>query len=183
MEKILSPASGLSHVPGVNRLILKVLLCACCLGAAGQAQEQGFRNRKLRITLQYPADWVVTEDNDGVKVTSTDGAASVSVRALVTQEKVSACEILRKRSEELKLTNLLPDEKRLVTEDQLRFLGVRDGCLGAFQIVDGDTEVLSGVGLYTSGKRLWLLEQRLRVGQHEKYGAAISAVAASFSAN
>ena len=165
------------------RSLVALLLLAGTLVPVIAADEKIFRNRKLRITFEYPADWSVAEDADGVKVTSPDGAASVSVRALATKERVSACEILKNRSEELKLTNLLPDDKRVVTEEQLRFLGVKDGCLGAFQVFDGDTEVLSGVGLYTSGKKLWLLEQRIRVGQHEKYGAAISAAAASFTAN
>ncbi|MFZ5631108.1 MAG: hypothetical protein ACOY5B_18385 [Spirochaetota bacterium] len=160
-----------------------LLLLGGFLVSALAAEEKIFKNRTLRITFEYPADWSVSEDADGVKVASPDGAASVSIRALATKEKVSACEILRTRSEEQKLTNLLPDDKRVVTEEQLRYLGVKDGCLGAFQIVEGDTEVLSGVGLYTSGKRLWLLEQRLRIGQHEKHGAAVSAVAASFTAN
>jgi len=151
------------------------------LTSAAAAEEKTFKNRKLRISFQYPADWSVSEDADGVKVISPAGDASVSVRALATKERIAACEILKKRSEELKLTNLLPDDKRIVTEEQLRFLGVKDGCLGAFQIVEGDAEVLSGVGLYTSGKRLWLLEQRLKIGQHEKYGPAISAIAASFN--
>ncbi len=160
-----------------------LMLLAAALPSVAAAGEKVFKNRKLRIAFEYPADWSVTEDADGVKVTSPDGAASVSIRALATKEKVSACEILKNRSEELKLINLLPEEKRVVTEEQLRYLGVKDGCLGAFQIVEGDTEVLSGVGLYTSGKRLWLLEQRLTIGQHEKHSAAISAVAASFTAN
>lgn len=165
------------------RTILLASLLLGSLVAADAAGQKIFKNRKLRITFAYPADWAVNEDADGVKVSSPDGAASVSVRALATREKASACEILQKRSQEQKLTNLLPDDKRVVTEEQLRYMGVKDGCLGAFQIVEGDTEVLSGVGLYTSGIRLWLLEQRLRIGQHEKYGAAISAVAASFTAN
>lgn len=167
----------------MTRITVILLLLAGFLVSAVGAGEKIFKNRKLRITFEYPAEWSVNEDADGVKVASPDGAASVSIRALATKEKVSACEILKTRSEELKLTNLMPDDKRVVTEDQLRFLGVKDGCLGAFQIVEGDTEVLSGVGLYTSGKRLWLLEQRLRIGQHEKHSAAISAVAASFTAN
>jgi uncharacterized protein with FMN-binding domain len=163
------------------RSLVALLLLAGTLASVIAADEKIFRNRKLRITFEYPADWSVAEDADGVKVASPDGAASVSVRALATKERIAACEILKKRSEELKLTNLLPDDKRIVTEEQLRFLGVKDGCLGAFQIVEGDAEVLSGVGLYTSGKRLWLLEQRLKIGQHEKYGPAISAIAASFN--
>lgn len=164
------------------RFVVILFLFAGIFSSVIAADEKIFRNRKLRITFEYPADWSVAEDADGVKVASPDGAASVSVRALATQERISACEILKNRSDELKLNNLLPDDKRVVTKEQLRFLGVKDGCLGAFQVVDGDTEVLSGVGLYTSGKKLWLLEQRIRVGQHEKYGAAISGVAASFTA-
>ncbi|GAB4442845.1 MAG: hypothetical protein OHK0011_25230 [Turneriella sp.] len=165
------------------RKLFTALILGGLLVSALAAEEKTFKNRKLRITFDYPATWSISEDAEGVKVVSPDGAASVSVRALATKEKVSACEILRTRSEEQKLTNLLPDDKRIVTQEQLRFLGVKDGCLGAYQIVDGDAEVLSGVGLYTSGKRLWLLEQRLRIGLHEKHGAAISGIAASFTAN
>jgi hypothetical protein len=183
VEKILPLPFCLSHFVGAMRNIFTLLLLAGSLLSALPAENKTFRNRKLRIGFEYPADWSVNEDADGVKVTSPDGAASVSVRALATKEKVSACEILRTRSEEQKLTNLLPDDKRMVTEEQLRYLGVKDGCLGAFQIVEGDAEVLSGVGLYTSGKRLWLLEQRLRIGQHEKYGAQISGIATSFTTN
>lgn len=163
------------------RFMSSILLLAAVFGAPLVAEDKVYRNKKLRITFTHPADWSITENEETIVVESPDKAASFTVRVETTTGRTPACEELKLRSEEWQRQNLLPDDKRVVSEDQLRFMGVKDGCLGAYQLTEGNTEILSGVGLYINGKRLWLVEQRLLAARHRDHAAAISAVAMSFT--
>lgn len=159
-----------------------LLLCALVIAPLG-AEDKVYRNKKLRIAFTYPSNWSIAENGETVMVESPDKAATFTVRVETVSGRTSACEELRQRSEDWQRQNLLPDNKRVVSEGQLRFMGVKDGCLGAYQFTENNTEILSGVGLYTSGKRLWLIEQRLLMAGHREHAAAISAIAMSFNTN
>lgn len=162
---------------------LFILPLIALVPALAAASAKTYKNRKTRVSFSHPPEWTVSENGDEVSVTSSEGAASVKVSLIAGKDKTTACEILKARGEEQKMVNLLPDEKRTVTPEQLRFLGVKDGCLAAYELTEADGDTLVGVGVYISGKKIWVLEQRLKLSAREKYAADISSVAVSFTTN
>jgi hypothetical protein len=144
-----------------------------------------FKHTKAKFSVQYPAAWTLAPEKEGAPfmATAPDGAANVQVMTDVLKGNMTACEYLTKTeaAAEGGRTNLIPESKRRATPVQLKFMGVKDGCVGAYKITAANAEVLQGTGVYTSGKKVWVLIQTLQTAAKDRHGKSIGDIAKSFT--
>lgn len=168
--------------------VLLSLSLTLALGATETVKKPlSFKSAKSRFSFSYPADWSLQELDGGkfVTVTSADSAASFSVTVAEIKRGRDACEYLAERAaaSEAKPTNLLPEDKRAITAAERKFMAVDDGCLAAYQLEAGGKEVIQGVGVYVKRGQVFIVEQKLLLADHAKFGATLSDLARSFKTN
>jgi hypothetical protein len=144
-----------------------------------------FKDAKAKFTVRYPTDWKLAPQKAGSAFMSVapDGTANVQIMTDVVKGRTTACEYLAKTeaAAEGGRTNLIPENKRSVLPTQLKFMGVKDGCMGAYKIVLDKTEVLQGTGVYTSGKNVWILIQTLHTAAADRHAKGVGEIAKSFT--
>lgn len=165
--------------------MLFLLVAGLVFGAADMvAKPLIFKSAKKRFSFSYPADWNLQELDGGqiVVVASGDAAASFTVTVAEIKRGVKACEYLAERADrsETKPANLLPDDKRPISAAERRFMGVDDGCLAAYQLEVAGKEAIQGVGVYVRKGQAFIVEQKLMLADHAKFGALLSDIARSF---
>lgn len=144
------------------------------------------KHRKAKFSLSYPSDWTEKVDADGValNVSAPDGKASVQIRTDGVKGKTTACDLLTQlegAGAEAK-KNVIPEDKRKPRSEELAAAGVRDGCIGAYRFMQGETEILQGVGVYINGRNAWILLQNLQAAARDIHGKTVSEIAKSFTA-
>lgn len=166
------------------RLILISVLLAS--GFALQSQDaQVFKDAKNKFSIKYPPDWTLAPAKEGIPfmAVAPDGTANVQVMTDAQNKPADACTYLAKTeaSAEGGRTNLVPESKRKTTAEQLKLLGVKDGCIGAYKIMNGSTEVLQGTAVYTAGKKVWILIQTLPTAVTDRHAKGVGDIAKSFT--
>ncbi len=144
------------------------------------------KHRKAKFSLSYPADWTEKADAEGdaLNVAAPDGKASVQIRIDTVKGKTTACDLLTQlegAGADAK-KNVIPEDKRKPRAEELAAAGVRDGCIGAYRMMQGETEMLQGVGVYVNGRNAWILLQNLTVAARDAHGKSVSEIAKSFVA-
>jgi len=163
------------------------LALAGSIFAAPETEYKSFRHPKGKFAFRYPADWTVipSASGDGVVVSAPEnsGGTNVQIEPVTVQKGKKTCDYIAEAESlgEIKKINLIPEEKRVVAKEGLESLGAKEGCLAAYQVMEGEVEVLQGVGIYSTGKQVWRLLQVLPVSYRETYAAQLSEIAASFT--
>lgn len=144
------------------------------------------KHRKAKFSLSYPSDWIEKADADGIAfgVNAPDGKAGVQIRTETVKGKTTACDLLIQlegAGADAK-KNVIPEDKRKPRAEELSAAGVRDGCIGAYRLMQGETEMLQGVGVYVNGRNAWILLQNLQAAARDTHGKAVSEIAKSFVA-
>lgn len=165
-----------------------VLLFGLAITAAEAPKKPlSFKSAKARFSFSYPGDWNLQELEGGkfVTVSSADSTATFSVTVAEIRRGRDACDYLAERASasETKPANLLPEDKRAITAAERKFMAVDDGCLAAYQLETGGKEVIQGVGVYVKRGQVFVVEQKLFLADHAKYGATLSDLARSFRTN
>lgn len=162
-----------------------VFFLALCVTVLRADERKSFTHPKPKFSLNYPADWKLAPAKDGMPfmVIPPDETANVQVMTDSVRGKVSACEYLAKTEAASAggRVNLIPENKRKPTQAQLEFMGVKDGCLAAYKIMSGSTEILQGTGIYISGRNVWVLIQSLQTASGERHARSVSDIARSFT--
>lgn len=148
--------------------------------------EKTHKHRKAKFSLRYPGDWAEKVDSGDValSVASPDGRASVQIRTETVRGKTTACDLLTQlegAGQDAK-KNVIPEDKRKPRSEELAAAGVGDGCIGAYRLMQGEIEVLQGVGVYVKGRNAWILTQNLQAAARELHAKSISEIARSFAA-
>lgn len=169
------------------RLMRNLVLLFLALGLPLLAEElKTFQSAKQKFTVQYPGDWTLAPEKEGVAfmAVSPDAAANVQIMTDNLKPGVAACEYLAKTeaSSEDKRSNLVPEDKRKPSGAQLKLIGAKDGCIGAYKIMSGSTEILQGTAVYTSGKKVWVLIQTLQTVAVQRHAKGVGDIAKSFVA-
>lgn len=171
-------------MPMRKTVVMSALAGFALFAAETVAKPLSFKSAKSRFSFSYPADWNLQELDGGktVTVSSADGSASFSVTVTDVKRGRDACEYLAERAaaSDAKPVNLLPEDKRNISAAERKFMGVDDGCLATYQLEEAGKEVIQGVGLYTKRGQAYIIEQKLLLGDHAKYGTALSDLASSF---
>lgn len=143
------------------------------------------KDKKGKFTVKYPADWTLSTDQNGVPfmVNAPDSTANVQIMTDALTGKMTACEYLSQveASVEGGRTNLIPENQRKATPAQTKFMGVKDGCIGAYKVMQGEVEVLQGMGIYVAEKSVWILIQTLQSAARQTHGKAVGDIAKSFT--
>lgn len=164
---------------------LVVLFCTASLPLLAD-ELRTFQSAKQKFTVQYPGDWTLAPEKEGIAfmAVSPDAAANVQIMTDNLKPGLAACEYLAKTetSSEDKRSNLVPEDKRKPSAAQLKLIGAKDGCIGAYKIMSGNTEVLQGTAVYTSGKKVWVLVQTLQTAAVQRHAKGVGDIAKSFVA-
>jgi predicted Zn-dependent protease len=172
---------------GMKSGLFFFLVLAGNLLTAPPMEYKSFRHPKGKFSFRYPADWSVipSASGDGVLVSPPEnsGGTNVQIESVTVKKGKKACDYIAEdeAQAEIKKVNLIPEEKRIVAKEGLESLGAKEGCLAAYQVMEGEVEVLQGVGIYSTGKHVWRLLQVLPVSYRETYAAPLSEIAGSFS--
>ncbi len=167
------------------KFFVGVALVFSCFAAAAGVDMKTFVHPKPKFKVQYPGDWTLILTKTGIPfmATAPDGTANVQIMTDTIKGKVTACEYLAKTeaAAEGGRTNLIPENKRNPTPTQLKFMDVKDGCIGAYKIVVEKTEVLQGTGVYISGRNVWVLIQTLQTEARDRHSWSVGEIAKSFT--
>ncbi len=171
--------------PMMNKICLLLLLTMTSVFAAEPSPAtRDFKNKKARYSVAYPSDWNIQELEGGnvVIIASPDGKASFTVTVGEIRRGRPACEFLAERDAafEPKRVNLLPEDKRPITAAEKKFMAVDDGCLATYQSEVDAKEIIQGVGVYAKRGQVWIVEQKLPLAEHARFGNALSGIARSF---
>lgn len=168
----------------MKRVLLPGLALVLTIGILAEGVKT-HKDKKGKFTVKYPAEWTLATDQNGVPfmVSAPDSTANVQIMTDSLKGKMTACEYLSQveASVEGGRTNLIPDNQRKTTAAQMRFMGVKDGCIGAYKVMQGEVEVLQGMGIYVAGKSVWILIQTLQSAARQTHGKAIGEIAKSFT--
>jgi len=172
----------------MRQTFLYIIAASLVFGAADTVVKPlTFKSAKKRFSFSYPSDWNLQELEGGkiVIVASADAAASFSVTVAEIQRGRDACGFLAERAaaSESKPANLLPEDKRAISAAERRFMGVEDGCLATYQLEVAGKEAIQGVGVYVRRGQVYIVEQKLMLADHAKFGATLSDLARSFKTN
>lgn len=166
----------------------KVVLLIGLTAFSAFSNEENFRihkSQKGRFSVKYPATWMLTVDQKEVAfmASSPDSTANVQVKTESLKGRPTACEYLTQMEATAAggRTNLIPEDKRRVTASQIKFMGVKDGCIGAYKVMQGEIEAMQGIGVYVNGKNVWILIQTLQSAAREVHGKDIGEIAKSFT--
>lgn len=162
-----------------------LLICVASVLTAGILADEmkTHKDKKAKFSVKYPSDWILSPDQTPFMVSAPDKTANVQIMTDSLGGKISACEYLSQveASVEGGRTNLIPENQRKATPAQVKFMGVKDGCIGAYKVMQGDVEVMQGMGVYVSGKSVWILIQTLQSAARATHGKAIGDIAKSFT--
>lgn len=151
-----------------------------------QQTAKTHKHRKAKFSLSYPGDWLEKTDEAGValSVAAPDGKANVQIRTETVKGKTTACDLLTQlegAGADAK-KNVIPEDKRRPRAEELAAAGVAEGCIGAYRMMQGEIEVLQGIGVYVKGRNAWILLQNLQAAARDAHGKAVSEIAKSFAA-
>src|SRR5688572_1832653 len=119
-----------------------VLASGICAGAL-----KLHKNQKGKFNLNYPADWIEIPAAGDVQfaVASPDATANVQIKTATLKGNMTACQyLIESEAASRGRENLISEEKRKPTPPQIKNLGVKDACLGAYRIMQGENEILQG---------------------------------------
>lgn len=171
----------------MQRILTFLIVTTAIVAADPSTNVRDFKNKKARYSLVYPADWNTQELEGGnvVIFAAPEGSAAFTVTFAEIKRGRPACDFLAERgaASEPKAVNLLPEDKRPITSGEKKYMAVDDGCLATYQSEVEGKEVIRGVGVYTKRNQVWIVEQKLNLGEHAKFGTALSAIARSFKTN
>ena len=168
----------------MKKILLIVATFALTAGVSAEGMKT-HKDKKGKFTVKYPADWTLATNQNGVPfmVNAPDSTANVQIMTDSLAGQMTACDYLAQveASVEGGRTNLIPENQRKATAAQTKFMGVKDGCIGAYKVMQGEVEVMQGMGIYVAGKNVWILIQTLQSAARQTHGKAIGDIAKSFT--
>lgn len=169
-------------------LIISLIVAVFCVtGLAQPAGLQKHVDNEAKFSIMFPADWGKETNKDGANVvfTAPDSTAVVQVQLQTTDgeidESFTARAVLEEAEKQLKYTNLLPENKRIMKPAQLKSTGAREGALGLYKTTTEEGMVIvQEIIVMIEGNNVYSLIKTIPEAALPQHGKTIDNMLKSF---